>query len=154
MRERYWYQDGGTVLGIVFVAVVIGFFGYASHERAQHEALPDVVPKITGHLSQPLFGSPTLEITVWHQHTAALRNVVLFVNVNEDPDHDEKQWDKREHSFETWQPNKDQAVKFTFPLRRFDPQKEIRVGFVLAGKTIKPYFGSGDWIGKGWKSEE
>ena len=154
MSERYWYQDGSTVFWIAVVAGIIGLFGYGSYQNAQLDALPFVVPKVTGRLNQPLFGDPSLEITVWHQYPATLRNVLLFVNVNEDPARAEKHWEKREHSFETWQPNEDHAVKFAFPLKRYDPNQEIRVGFGLLGKTIKPYITHSDWLGEGWKPEK
>ncbi len=154
MNQRPWYQDGGTVLAVVVVTLMLGLSIHARHQKAQQEALPEVVPKVTGQLSRTFLGPPTLELTVWHQYAAALQNVVLVVNLNEDPALDDKQWDKREHSFESWPPNKEQAVKFTFPLKRYDPKQPIRVEYMLVGKTIKPHVSSGDWLGEGWKPPE
>lgn len=151
MTQRYWYQDGWVVFGIVFVTGFLALSFYNQREKAKQDALPEVVPKLAGSLSQPLFGPPTLKITVWHQYPAALRNVVLYVKVNEEPAQGEAHWDKREHSFESWSPNQDQAVSFDYPLRQYDPNQEIHVAVVLMGKSIKPYGGSAKWLGTGWK---
>lgn len=146
MSERYWYQNGWTVFSIVCVAGFFGFSAYYNYEKAQRDALPQVVPRVTGKLNQPLLGDSSLEITVWHQHPATLRNVVLLVSLNEDPLRDEKQWDRREHSFEAWQPNQENAFTFSFPLKRYDPKQEIYVGYGLIGKTIKPFISGGEWL--------
>ena len=151
MSERHWYQDGWVVFCIVAVVGFLGLSIYGQHRQAELDARPEVIPKLSGRLSQPLLGSPTLEITIWHQYPATLRSVVLCVNVNEDPAKGEQHWDRREHSFETWQPNVENAVKFSFPLKRYDPNHEIHIGCGVLGKTIKPYLGSAEWLGDGWK---
>lgn len=154
MSERYWYQDGWTVFEVVVVVSLVVLWGCGMYYKSRQDALPYITSRVTGRIDQPLLGSPTLEITVWHQYPATLRNVVLFVNVNEDPAGNDKYWDKREHSFEVWPHNEDHAVKFKFPLKRYDPKQEIHVKFSLHGTTIKPYGSRADWVGTGWKDEK
>lgn len=153
MSEKYWYQDGGRVAFIVIFGGFFIFLGYASYQKAKEDAKPLVTPKITGRLVQPWSGNPSLEITAWHQYAGNLRNGVFIAQVNEDPAKGKEHWDKREHSFEVWEPNDSHAVKFTFPIRNYDPNREIHIGFALLGREIKPYLGSGIWQGQHWKSE-
>lgn len=110
MTERYWYQNGWVVLGILLGGGFLALSFLAQHEKAKIDALPLVVPKLSGSLSQPIFGTPTMKINVWHQYPAALRNVVLVVSVKEGPVQGDAAWDRREHSFEAWSPNQDQSV--------------------------------------------
>jgi hypothetical protein len=154
MSERYWYQDGSTVVWSIVVAGFLVFMGYGMYQKAQQEALPYIVPKLSGEFHQPLVGGPTLEITVWHQYPATLQNVVLVVNANEDPAGNEAYQDQREHSFVSWQPNQDHAVKFKFLLKRYDPKQAIHFKFSLRGTTIKPYNSRADWVSTGWKEEK
>jgi hypothetical protein len=149
MSERYWYQNGWTVFWIV---VVVGAVSLHFYNTAVDRATPSVTPKVTGRLHQPLFGTPTLEITAWHQYPAALRNVQLFVSVNDDPARSQERWIQRVHSFESWSPNRDQAVTLTFPLKQYDPQLEIAVTILLAGKSVKMSLQEAVWQGSGWKS--
>ncbi len=151
MSDRYWYQDGMHVLMVTFVA---GILLWMLFERANRVEPAVVEPTIVGQLHKPLFGSPSLEIKVWHQYPAALRNVVLFVQLTEDPAKTPDSWQKREHSFESWAPNKDQSVSFTFPLQKYEPNEEIHIAIVLGGKTIKPYIESFTWQGTNWKTKE
>lgn len=150
MSERYWYQDGWLILVLVGI---VGFFGYAFYVQQIDRSTPEITPSLTGRLLQPLLGPPSLEITVWHQHPEALRNVRLFVMVNEDPARGQDQLIDREHSFESWSPNRDQAMTFTFPLQQYDPQREIAVSVILVGKSIKPSVHRAAWLGSGWKPE-
>lgn len=150
MNGRYWYQDGWVVLTI---AGVVGFFGYSFYVNEVQRATPQITPSLSGRVLKPLFGPPSLEINVWHQHPATLRNVQLFVSVNADPARAQESWIKREHSFESWSPNRDQAKTFTFPLPQYDPQREIAVTIILAGKSIQFSMQEAIWLGSGWKEE-
>lgn len=151
MSEKHWYQDGWVVLAIVFIG---GVFGLSFYRKHLEDSKPLITPMISGKLTRPLLGTPTLEVTVWHQHPAALRNVVLNVNVNEDPARREEYWDRRQHSFESWPPNKDQAVTFSFPLKQYAPEREVKVGVILLGKSIKLSMEGGTWLGETWKSDK
>lgn len=150
MSGRYWYQDGWVILTIVGL---VAFFGYGFYVNEVHRTTPRVKPSLSGRLLKPLFGSPSLEINVWHQHPAPLRNVRLFVTVNADGARAKEHSLQREHSFESWAPNRDQAKTFTFPLPNYDPQHEIAVTIVLAGQSIKPSTYDVVWLGSGWKDE-
>lgn len=150
MNGRYWYQDGWVVLAVVGVA---GFFGYSFYVNEAQRATPQIKPSLSGRVLKPLFGAPSLEINVWHQHPAALRNVRLLVMVNADPARAKEHWIEREHSFESWSPNRDQAMTFTFPVPQYDPQQEIAVSVLLAGKSIKFSMHDAVWLGSGWKEE-
>lgn len=147
---KHWYQDGWWVL---FLVVIGGFLGYGFYSREVDRAKPLITLSVAGRLQQPFFGPPSLEITVWHQHPAALQNVRLFVSVNEDPARGKDNWVEQEHSFESWLPNQDQAKKFNFPLKQYDPHREIAVSAILLGKSIKLSTQSGRWLGSGWKPE-
>jgi hypothetical protein len=148
MTGKHWYQDGWWVL---FLVVVGGFFGYGIYTQAVERAKPLITLSVAGQLQQPFFGSPSLEITVWHQYPAALRNVRLFVSINEDPARRREHWVNRQHSFEAWSPNRDQAMKFSLPLKQYDPQREIAVSAILFGKSIKMSKQEGVWLGSDWK---
>jgi hypothetical protein len=144
MSEKHWYQDGGVVLFIVFIGGIFGFSFYAQHVE---QSTPLVVPRITGRLEQPaFFGSPSLEVTVWHHHTGNLRNGTLKVRLNGE--------DLKVHSYEMWQPNEAHAVTFSFPVRDYDPQREIPIQITLYGKGIKTFQRTDAWLGNTWKSNQ
>ena len=151
-QERYWYQDGGTVFLIFLMGGVALLVGYSFYLKELDNAKPLIDPEIAGRLHQPMFGSPRLEITVWHQHPGVIRNGKLLVNLNEDPAKGQETWDRRVHSFEVWEPNKDHAVTFEFPLTRYDPQQPIHVGVILLGSEIKMSVRGVEWLGTTWKS--
>ena len=154
MSEKHWYQDEGNVLFILFVAGFAGFVGLSFYWKHLEDSKPQIMPVMSGKLTRPLLGTPTLEVTVWHQHPAALRNVQLHVNLNEDPARGEEHWDRRQHSFESWPPNRDQAATFSFPLKQYDPKREITVGVIVMGKSIKLSGARGTWLGDTWKSNK
>ena len=142
MNEKHWYQDGWVVFGITAVVGIFGLSFYAQHVQ---QSTPLVVPRIAGRIQQPvLFGSPSLEVTVWHQHAGNLRNGTFKVRLNGK--------DLKEHSYEIWEPNETHAVSFSFPLRDFDPQREIPIEFALYGKKMKTFQRRDAWLGNTWKS--
>lgn len=154
MSERYWYQDGGTVFGIVLVTAFIGFLGYSFYQKAQEEARPYVIPKVVASLNQPLLGPPSLAVTVWHEHPGVLRNGRLTVSTSGEMVETGSGLHSQSHSFEIWEPNRDRAVKLTFPLKHFDPTREIPISFMLMGNGIKPFSSSDSWLGDNWKSNK
>lgn len=139
MNEQPWYQKGWLVLFILFV---VGFF-YAGHVE---QSKPIVVPRVTGKLRHPiLFGPPTLELNVWHQHPGNLENGWVLILVD---------GEIGEHSYSVWQPNEAHAVKFSFPLRDYDPKREFRVHVIIQGKGIRPYRSLDLWLGNTWKDNQ
>ncbi|MDP1799464.1 MAG: hypothetical protein Q8K78_18350 [Planctomycetaceae bacterium] len=154
MSERYWYQDGGTVFGIVLVTAFIGFLGYSFRQKAQEEARPYVIPDVAANINQPLFGSPSLVVTVWHTHTGVLRNGRLTVSTSGELVETRSGLHSQSHSFEVWEPNRDRAVTLTFPLKHFDATREIPISFTLIGQGIKPFTYSDAWLGNTWKSNK
>lgn len=154
MSERYWYQDGGTVFGIVLATAFIGFLGYSFQQKAQEGARPYVIPHVAGSINQPLFGSPSLIITVWHEHTGVLRNGRLTVTTSGEMVESGSGLNSQSHSFEVWEPNRDHTVTLTFPLKHFDATREIPVSFTLIGSGIKPFAYSDSWLGAAWKSNK
>lgn len=149
MSQKHWYQDGWLVFAILFFGSLLGLSFYREYLE---DSKPRVTPEISGKITRPSLGPPTLELTVWHQYPAALRNVQLNVNINEDPSRGEEHWDRRQHSFESWPPNRDHAITFSFPLKQYDPQREIAVGIILMGKNIKLSMQGATWLGNTWKS--
>lgn len=150
MSERYWYQDGWVVLGIVFVVV----FGWGVYRQSAEDSKPQVIPNIVGSMNHPLFGSPTLVITLWHDHTGVLRNGRLMVSVDGKQVEGRSGLDTQFHSFEVWQPNRENAVTLKFPIKNFDPTKEIPISYSLIGHGIKPFRYSNAWLGDTWKSNQ
>ena len=144
MSDKHWYQDGWVVLFILFV---IGFFGFSFYAQYVERSTPVVVPRVTGFIKQPvLLGSPSLEVAVWHQHPGNLQNGTLKVRLNGK--------DLKEHSYAVWEPNEAHSVKFSFPLRDYDPQREIPIEIAIYGKGIKPYQWNDAWLGNTWKSNQ
>jgi hypothetical protein len=144
MSDKHWYQDGWVVLVIVFF---VGFFGFSFYIQHVEQSTPLVIPSITGRIEPPaFFGSSSLELTVWHQNAGNLRNGTIKVRLNEK--------DLKEHSYEVWEPNEAHAVRFSFPLPNYDPQREIPFEIALYGKGIKPFQLSDAWLGSTWKSNQ
>jgi hypothetical protein len=140
MNEQPWYQKGWLVLFILFV---VGLF-YAGHAE---QSTPVVVPRVGGVLRLPiLFGPPTLELMVWHQHPGNLENGWVSIVVDGKI--------LREHSYSVWQPNEAHAVKFSFPLEDYDPKREFSVDVMIEGKGIKLYRSIDPWLGNTWKDNQ
>lgn len=146
-QERYWYQDGWVML---FITAIVLFFGYSCHQQAQEQAKMTVLPMLTGRLNQPFFGSPSLEITFWHQSPGNLQNGVLTVTATGSMVQRGK--DLKAHSFEVWEPNENHAVTLTFPLQNYDATQEIPIEIALFGKGIKTWSTRDAWVGQTWKS--
>lgn len=112
---------------------------------------PEVLPEIRGRLEQPLFGSPQLVITLWHQHPGNLHRGQFKVTLTSGLSSKPNGVDTQIHSFETWEPNEDHQKSFVFPLRAMDPAQELPLEFSLEAKEIKPATLRHSWQGNGWK---
>ena len=143
MSEKHWYQDGWTVL------IVLAIAGFLYLSSTRQEPI-EVYPLLAGRVEQPILGAPSFVVTVFHQHPATLRNVILRVRLSQEIALDHKVWPEQVHSFETWLPNRDQSVSFTFPLKPYDPQKDIGVEATLEGKEVKRSISFGRWVNGGW----
>lgn len=151
MPERAWYQRGSTVLGIVVFAVWAIPLLYQGWQQSQ---MVHVNPQVAGCINQPTFGEPSFEVHIWHQHSGNLRNGTFTVSVATDMLKNPEGTESTMHSFEVWEPNRENAVKFKFPLRRFDPHQEIQFSVLLAGKNISTYYYADTWLGSDWKSNQ
>lgn len=150
MTERAWYQDGGCVFWLLAIAGLIAL----SIIKTKEENRPTVYPSMTGRIEQPFFGSPSLVITAWHQHTGVLRNGRLTIEVKGTDVAKRGSVDSQEFSFETWEPNQDHAVTMRFPLKQVDPQCELSVACSLIASDIKPSTQDDMWLGNHWKSNQ
>lgn len=138
MSERHWYQDGGLVFWIVVgIGVVIAFVNN-SYEQARIDAIPLIVPRIVGHVEQPLLDPTTLVVQVWHEHTGVIRNGRLTVEVIGGTVETKDVQNPQSFGFEVWEPNRDKSVSFRFPLKQFDNQHGIPLNIKLIGHEIKP----------------
>jgi hypothetical protein len=154
MTERAWYQDGVVVFWIC-VAVAFLYYVKSKNDREEQERnIPMVIPKLSGRLQQPLLGGPILEINLWHQHPGNLRNGRIDVSVRTSLVQEHPGASVQSHSFEVWEPNKDNTVTLPFQLLRFDAQEEILVEIVLTAKDVRPYKYTPVWIGNDWKSNQ
>ena len=143
MSDKHWYQDGWRVLVIL---IIVGFVYLVSTNKEP----PTVYPRLAGRVEQPFLGSPSFVVTVFHQHPASLRNVILRVKLSQEIALDHREWPEQVHSFETWLPNRDNAVSFTFPLKSYDPQKDLGVEATLEGKDLKRSLSFARWVNGGW----
>lgn len=138
MSERHWYQDGGLVFWIVVgIGVVIAFVNY-SYEQARIDATPLIVPRVVGHVEQPLLDPPTLVVQVWHEHTGFIRNGRLTVEVIGVTVETKDVQNPQSFGFEVWEPNQNKSVSFRFPLKQFDDQYGVPLKITLIGHEIKP----------------
>lgn len=147
-QQKHWYQDGGLML--LIVAGICWLAGSAYQEWAKPQVW-STIPRITGGVEQPLLGSPSLTITIWHQTPGDLKNGVILVLVPGAGDAGEDD-DTQIHSFETWSPNQDQAVTFTIPLPNYRVDQEIPVEILVRAINLKTYSISAVWFGNTWKS--
>ena len=145
--ERPWYQNGWTMLFIILVLLVIG---PPLYQRYQFSQLARIRPQLTGRITEPLFGNPELEITVWHQNAGNLHNGVLAVIADGKIVLSDDRKAKHFHSFEMWQPNKQNALSFTVPLTEVDSREAISISILLNAKNCHQYFAVAEWKGLEW----
>lgn len=138
------------MLWIVAVAGALGL----SYLQDRQESLPTVYPRLTGRIEQPFFGSPSLVITAWHQHTGALRNGRITIEIKGSDLEKSGGVDSQVFSIETWEPNKDRAITMTFPLRQVQTESQLSVTCSLMATDVKPSILEDVWLGKDWKSNQ
>ena len=143
--ERAWYQDGFTV----FMVCLFAGLGYLWLKNEQQQALPHVFPAVRGLVSQPLIGNNEFRLSVHHQHTGPVRNGRLDVRLTGPQLPNGEVFET--FSFEMWQPNEENARKFSFPLNHVDATSEISVSLTVSGTNIKTTTYAPTWQGTGWK---
>ena len=148
--ERPWYQDGWLVFGIVFGLVPFTVLvGYA----IRREHLPRVTPRVSGEVRHSLLSEPELELSVWHQYPGPLQSGRLIMTVEQSTEDGRAKPIIEIHSFESWQPNKQNAVQLRIPPNQFTPDREMSMTFYLEARNMKPTQVDGVWFGTGWKSK-
>jgi len=147
--ERAWYQNGWVVLCIV--AVIVGF-GIPLYDEWQKSQRIYVIPHLRGRVHQPMFGDPDFVVTVWHQHTGNLRNGYVEVTIQGDMAGSSDGTESAVHSFEVWEPNRENSVTLTLPLSHFDATQEIPFKLELRGRDMRPFAYTDAWLGNTWKS--
>ena len=145
-QEPPWYQNGWVALAILLLLVT---FGPTAYQQYRFSQLAQITPQLAGRIEEPLIGPPIFHVTAWHQNAGDLKNGILSVGAkgeivaeSEDP--------TKVHSFETWSPNKANAVSFSFPLVEFDASKEIEVVVFLKSKNSRVYLAVAKWRGDEW----
>ncbi len=145
-QERPWYQNGWVALAILLLLVT---FGPTAYQQYRFSQLAQITPQLAGRIEEPLIGPPIFQVTAWHQNAGDLKNGILSVGAKgeivAEPEDSTKV-----HSFETWSPNKANAVSFSFPLVEFDASKEIEVAVFLKSKNSRVYFAVAKWRGDEW----
>jgi len=152
--QQPWYHSGANALGIAFftfLALAIGTFKYLQHLENQK---PLATPYVSGKINQPLLGSPVWEVHVWHQCPGVLRNGRLNVFVESDLLADDDGIDIESFSFETWEPNKANAVTFSFTLERIDIEQEIPILATLEARNAHTGQIFSSWLGYDWNKKE
>lgn len=131
----------GTLIGVVVL----------KHWNERVEAnRPLIVPQVAGTLEQPLFGDQVLHIIVWHQFPGTVRNGTLTIHTTSPL---VLEWDRLQiHSFEAWEPNRDQQVTFDLALTNFNPTTEIPLDVQITAANGRPHLHTATWLGETWKS--
>ncbi|MFO1004629.1 MAG: hypothetical protein U0929_01620 [Planctomycetaceae bacterium] len=150
MSGRAWYQEGGCLFLVVVAAGLLGL----AYQQERERRLPTVIPRLTGQIEQPFFGSPSLVITAWHQHTGVLRNGRLTIEVKGGDLGKSDGVDSQVFSFETWEPNQDRAVTMKFPLQQVRDESKLTVTCSLMARDIKPSSHGDVWLRNDWKSNQ
>lgn len=147
--EKHWYQDGFTVIAVVIVATLLFSWLRNESKRNEEASRPVIVPLFSGRVEQPFFGDPVLHMTVWHQFPGTLRNGTLTIDTTSPmiAERDQHQI----HSFETWQPNRDQEVTFRLTLQNFDPDTELPIDVKIVAANGRSQPRTETWLGQGWK---
>jgi hypothetical protein len=145
-QERPWYQSGWVALAIVLLLVT---FGPTAYQQYRFSQLAQITPQLAGRIEEPLIGPPIFHVTAWHQNAGDLKNGILSVGAKGDLVADPENSTKV-HSFETWSPNKENAISWAFPLVEFDASKEIEVVVFLKSKISRVYFAVAKWKDREW----
>ena len=150
MSDKAWYQDGWVVFCIVLFLLGIGLpVGHELYTDWQQAQKPLIRPMVAGRVNQPMIGKPTFELSVWHQKAGNLKNGSLMVTLEGELAQDADR-ETQIHSFEVWQPNRENAVQFSLPLSHFDPEKEISITVMLGAKNSKLSLVTYFWKGDDW----
>ena len=147
-EKQAWYENGWVMLFLVVIGVPWGLHFYNNYQEAQ---LPQVIPQVAAAIEEPLWESPRLCLTVWHQVEGNLRNGSIAVSVNGKvlaaDDHSIIQM----HSFEIWQPNRDNGVDFEIPLTGFGPEDQLGVAVRIRAGNCHEGKVASTWTADGWK---
>ena len=136
--------------GILLIYILINPYVRAFDER--YFVPKTVVPGIRGRVNQTVTDHPTLEITVWHQHPAQLKNCVFKATISGPMVFGHEGLATQIHSFVVWDPNQDHGVTLRFPLRHYDPDQEIPIELSLHGNGIKTWTHKDTWLANEWNS--
>lgn len=151
-QEKYWYQDGGIVLLILFVGAVLSFWGFNAWREYQFSQIPIILPISAGRLEQPLWGDPVLHVQVWHQFPGRLQKGNLIISSDSPMVVEGDQFQM--HSFESWDPNRDHEVKLRFRLQNFNPKQEIPLTMRIEATNGRAIDYTPKWLGWDWKSNQ
>ena len=151
-KEKYWYQDGGVVLLIVFLGSMLFIWIWNAWKEYEFSQRPMILPVPSGRLVQPLFGNPVLHMDVRHQFPGTLQNGQLTISTDSSMVVEGDQF--QVHSFETWKPNRDNEVQFQFRLQNFDPAEEIPLKMRIDAKNGRAFDYTPTWLGRDWKANQ
>ncbi len=151
-KEKQWYQDGGTVLTIVAVLILLTIWlsRFWLHEKEQQKS--SAIALSAGHLEQPPNGEPVLHLKFWHVHRGNLKNGRLTVIM--DYPGTAKDERTRIHAFDTWEPNEDHAVTWKVPLPGYQLDERVLVGVRLEADNTRPFSYVQVWLGTDWVEDE
>jgi hypothetical protein len=151
MSERAWYQDGFVVIVVIFVAVL---FGPQVYKAFQQQQMGGFAPRLSGQITQPIFGSKEFVAVVYHQNPGVLRNGTLTITLKSPMLANPKGVETKTYSFEEWNPNEEHSVELRFPLSSFDNSTRIEVETRCTAKNIRDYSSKDAWIADGWVSNQ
>ncbi|WP_013630036.1 hypothetical protein [Rubinisphaera brasiliensis] len=143
-ENQAWYQNGWIML---FLAVVVLPLGIQLFNEYQESQLPHIRPQVAVRMEDPFGEGPVLHVVVWHQNAGNLRNGVLVVSVKGELVEEEENRATRVHTFETWEPNKENQLEFEIPLIHFDPEVELRFTVLMKSVNCQQSLRMYDWKG-------
>jgi hypothetical protein len=142
-KTRLAKYEGGCLIAVI---VVIGLVFLAGILNPKNKPV-DV--RVTGQIQGHFIDDPTFTLSVRHQHEGDLKNGRLTVWLRgksirpEDTAH--------VHSFESWGPNKQNAVPIQVSLPNYDPAEPIVVEVFVRAANARDTSSRLVWQNGGWK---
>lgn len=145
-REEIRRRDKRETGCLIVVVVFIGFFLLAGLLNPKQKTV-DV--RVMGQVKQPLLAGPSFELAVWHQHPGNLKNgtLTIWIKGKAVP----QGWPPKVHSFESWNPNQENAVTVSCPLKNYDPAEPLVVQVLVKAANARDTSTRFVWQGNRWK---
>ncbi|MDA1055768.1 MAG: hypothetical protein O3C40_35695 [Planctomycetota bacterium] len=142
-KTRFAKYEGGCLIAVIVVFGLVFLAGLLNPKKKPVDVR--VIGQIQGHF----IDDPTFTLAIWHQHEGNLKNGRLTVHLHrksvrpEDAAH--------VHSFETWSPNKQNAVTKSISLPNYDPAEPLVVEVFVKAANARDTLIRLVWHNGAWK---